>query len=56
MSTVNIKRSPTKPGPGWIEIDEDKIPTFLKLISNVQAALENIKKTEKDLGPSSENR
>lgn len=50
MSTVNIKRSPTKPGPGWVEIDEDKIPEFLELVNNVKAARKRLDDSAKEFG------
>lgn len=58
MSKINIKRSPTKPGPGWVEIDEDKIPKFLELVNNVKALLERLEEKDKELGlgTSSEDR
>jgi hypothetical protein len=57
MSTPNLKRSPTKPGPGWIEIDEDKIPKFLELVTRVKAARKRLDDSAKEfgLGPNSED-
>ena len=50
MSTVNIKYSPIKPGPGWVEIDEDKIPKFLELVNNVKSLLKRLDEKDKELG------
>lgn len=57
MSKINIKHSPTKPGPGWVEIDEDKLAQFLKLVNNVKAARKRLDDSAKEfgLGPSGED-